>query len=173
MAGENSRVPNRGNQNTNFKSIQSNLYITICRDIYEIFRKYRYIKHLQIITSTNKISPLFTFLQATFTNKILFHWIEHHERLFTENNSSNKGRMKADIVGVRLSDNRQVVFLKMSGAPTDFLNVHTMGDTYKKVQERVDSLNSVLLNFLNYDVRYAKKILSKGSEIALHSDLFF
>ncbi|CAB5394444.1 unnamed protein product [Rhizophagus irregularis] len=44
MAGENSRVPNRGNQNTNFKSIQSNLYITICRDIYEIFRKYRYIK---------------------------------------------------------------------------------------------------------------------------------
>ncbi|GET59042.1 hypothetical protein RhiirA5_367000 [Rhizophagus irregularis] len=51
----------------------------------------------------------------------------------------------------------------MSGAPTDFLNVHTMGDTYKKVQERVDSLNSVLLNFLNYDVRYAKKILSKGS----------
>lgn len=89
--------------------------------------------------------------------------IEHHERLFTENNSSNKGRMKADIVGVRLSDNRQVVFLKMSGAPTDFLNVHTMGDTYKKVQERVDSLNSVLLNFLNYDVRYAKKILSKGS----------
>ncbi|CAB4411009.1 unnamed protein product [Rhizophagus irregularis] len=48
----------------------------------------------------------------------------------------------------------------MSGAPTDFLNVHTMGDTYKKVQERVDLLNSVLLNFLNYDVRYAKKIRS-------------
>jgi hypothetical protein len=22
----------------------------------------------------NKISPLFTYLQATFTNKILFHW---------------------------------------------------------------------------------------------------
>ncbi|PKY39962.1 hypothetical protein RhiirA4_394081 [Rhizophagus irregularis] len=79
-----------------------------------------------------------------------------------ENPATMEGRMKADIVGVRLSYNRQVVFLKMSGAPTDFLNVHTMGDTYKKVQERVDLLNSVLLNFLNYD----------GS-IALHSDLFF
>jgi hypothetical protein len=48
----------------------------------------------------------------------------------------------------------------MSGAPTDFLNTHTVGDTYKKVQERIDSLNSILLNFLNYDVRYAKKIRS-------------
>ena len=68
--------------------------------------------------------------------------------------------MKADIVGVHLSDNRQVVFLEMSGAPTDFLNTHMMGDTCKTVQERVDSLNSVLLNYLNYDVRYAKKIRS-------------
>jgi hypothetical protein len=91
--------------------------------------------------------------------------IEHdieptHERLVAENNSSNKGRMKADMVGVRLSDGRQVVFLEMSGAPTDFLNTHTVGDTYKTVQERIDSLNSILLNFLNYDVRYAKKIRS-------------
>jgi hypothetical protein len=77
-----------------------------------------------------------------------------------ENNSSNKGRMKVDIVGIHLSDNQQVVFLEMSGALTDFLNVHTMGDTYKTVQERVDSLNSVLLNILNYDVRYMKKICS-------------
>ncbi|CAB4419705.1 unnamed protein product [Rhizophagus irregularis] len=68
--------------------------------------------------------------------------------------------MKADIVEVRLSDGRQVVFLEMSSAPTDFLNTHTVGDMYKTVQERIDSLNSVLLNFLNYDVRYAKKLRS-------------
>ena len=91
--------------------------------------------------------------------------IEHdieptHERLVAENNSSNKERMKADIVGVRLSDNRQIVFLEMSGSPTDFLNVHTIGDTYKTIQERIDSLNSMLLNFLNYDIRYADKIRS-------------
>ncbi|RGB33315.1 hypothetical protein C1646_743427 [Rhizophagus diaphanus] len=59
----------------------------------------------------------------------ILHEIEHdieptHERLFTENNSSNKGRMKADIVGVRLSDNRQVVFLKMSMSDTRKKYVH-------------------------------------------------
>ncbi|RIA88276.1 hypothetical protein C1645_251298 [Glomus cerebriforme] len=68
--------------------------------------------------------------------------------------------MKADIVGVRLSDSRQVLFLEMSGAPSNFLNIHTVGDTYKTIQERIDSLNSMLLNFLNYDVRYAKEIRS-------------
>ncbi|CAG8534482.1 2972_t:CDS:2 [Acaulospora colombiana] len=39
--------------------------------------------------------------------------------------------MKADIIGVRLSDSRQVVFLEMSGAPTDFLKAHPIGDTYR------------------------------------------
>ncbi|EXX71879.1 hypothetical protein GLOIN_2v1783702 [Rhizophagus irregularis DAOM 181602=DAOM 197198] len=39
--------------------------------------------------------------------------------------SLNKGRMKADIVGVRLSE---VVFLEMSSAPIDFLNIHAVGN---------------------------------------------
>jgi len=68
--------------------------------------------------------------------------------------------MKADMIGVRLSDSRQVVFLEMSGAPTDFLKPHSIGDTYKTLQERIDSLNSMLLNYLNYDVRFAEKIRS-------------
>ncbi|GET02729.1 hypothetical protein GLOIN_2v1598434 [Rhizophagus clarus] len=113
----------------------------------------------------NKISPLFIYMQATFINKVQFHWIEHdieltHERLVSVGNTTNKNRMKADIIGVRLSDNRQVVFFEMSGAPTDFLKVHPIEDTYKTIQERIDSLNSVLLNYLNYDVRYAAKIRS-------------
>ncbi|CAB4411010.1 unnamed protein product [Rhizophagus irregularis] len=36
-----------------------------------------YIDEIERDRIVNKISPLFTFLQATFTNKILFHWIEH------------------------------------------------------------------------------------------------
>uniref|UniRef100_U9UYK1 Uncharacterized protein n=2 Tax=Rhizophagus irregularis TaxID=588596 RepID=U9UYK1_RHIID len=68
--------------------------------------------------------------------------------------------MKADMVGVRLSDSRQVVFLEMNGAPTDFLKPHSIGDTYKTLQERIDSLNSMLLNYLNYDVRFAERIRS-------------
>ena len=68
--------------------------------------------------------------------------------------------MKADIIGVRLSDSRQVVFLEMSGAPTDFLKAHPVGDTCKTIQERIDSLNSMLLNYLDYDIRFAEKIYS-------------
>ncbi|CAG8533453.1 10494_t:CDS:2 [Paraglomus occultum] len=113
----------------------------------------------------NKISPLFTYMQATFINSIKFHWIEHdveptHERLRFEGNTTNKDRMKADIIGVRLSDSRQVVFLEMSGAPTDFLKAHPVGDTCKTIQERIDSLNSMLLNYLDYDIRFAEKIHS-------------
>ncbi|CAG8746701.1 663_t:CDS:2, partial [Funneliformis caledonium] len=98
--------------------------------IIDVLRHVMSIDEIERDWIVNKISLLFTFLQATFTNKILFHWIEHnieptHERLVAENNSSKKGRMKADIVGVRLSDGCQVVFLEMSGAPTDFLNTHT------------------------------------------------
>ncbi len=83
-----------------------------------------------------------------------------HERLVFEGNTTNKYRMKADMIGVRLSDSRQVVFLEMSGAPTDFLKPHSIGDTYKTLQERIDSLNSMLLNYLNYDVRFAERIRS-------------
>lgn len=113
----------------------------------------------------DKISPLFTYMQATFINKIKFHWIESdieptHERLVFEGNTTNKYRMKADMIGVRLSDSRQVVFLEMSGTPTDFLKPHSVGDTYKTLQERIDSLNSMLLNYLNYDVRFAGRIRS-------------
>ncbi|CAB4445286.1 unnamed protein product [Rhizophagus irregularis] len=113
----------------------------------------------------DKISPMFTYMQATFINKIKFHWIESdieptHERLVFEGNTTNKYRMKADMVGVRLSDSRQVVFLEMNGAPTDFLKPHSIGDTYKTLQERIDSLNSMLLNYLNYDVRFAERIRS-------------
>ncbi|CAB4391193.1 unnamed protein product [Rhizophagus irregularis] len=36
-----------------------------------------YIDEIERDWIVNKISPLLTFLQATFTNKILFHWIEH------------------------------------------------------------------------------------------------
>jgi hypothetical protein len=64
------------------------------------------------------------------------------------------------MVGVRLCDNRQVVFLEMSGAPTAFLEPHTITDACKTIQERVDAVNSLLLNFLDYDVRYAGKIRS-------------
>ncbi|RUP52058.1 LOW QUALITY PROTEIN: hypothetical protein BC936DRAFT_142313 [Jimgerdemannia flammicorona] len=72
--------------------------------------------------------------------------IEHdieptHERLVRDGNTTNKDRLKADMVGVRLCDNRQIVFLEMSGAPTDFLQPHTITDAY-------------------YDVRYAGKIRS-------------
>jgi len=96
---------------------------------------------------------------------IVNHRIEYdieptHERLVSEGNTTNKDRMKADIIGVRLSDSRQVVFLEMSGAPTDFLKAHPIGDTYKTLQERIDSLNSILLNYLNYDVRFAERIRS-------------
>ncbi|KAF0377761.1 hypothetical protein F8M41_012559 [Gigaspora margarita] len=43
----------------------------------------------------NKISPLFTYLQTTFINKIRFHWFEYdfeptHEHLVSEGNTSNK-----------------------------------------------------------------------------------
>ncbi|CAG8596035.1 15211_t:CDS:2, partial [Acaulospora morrowiae] len=91
--------------------------------------------------------------------------IEHdieptHERLVSEGNTTNKGRMKTDVIGVRLSDSRQVVFLEMSGAPTDFLKVHSVEDTCKTLQERIDSLNSMLLNYLNCDVRFAGRIRS-------------
>ncbi|CAJ0918439.1 5039_t:CDS:2 [Entrophospora sp. SA101] len=68
--------------------------------------------------------------------------------------------IKADIVGVRLSDNHQVIFLEMSGAPTDFLKNHPISDANKTLQERMDSLNSVLLNFLCYDVRFVWKVHS-------------
>ena len=67
---------------------------------------------------------------------IVNHRIEYdieptHERLVSEGNTTNKNRMKADIIG-----GQQVVFLEMSGAPTDF----SMGDTYKTLQERIDSM---------------------------------
>ena len=96
---------------------------------------------------------------------IVNHRIEYdieptHERLVSEGNTTNKDRMKADIIGVRLSDSRQVVFLEMSGAPTDFLKAHPIGDTCKTLQERIDSLNSTLLNYLSYDVRFAGRIRS-------------
>ncbi|CAB4483931.1 unnamed protein product [Rhizophagus irregularis] len=83
----------------------------------------------------DKISPMFTYMQATFINKIKFQC--QHTNGF-----------------------RQVVFLEMNGAPTDFLKPHSIGDTYKTLQERIDSLNSMLLNYLNYDVRFAERIRS-------------
>lgn len=64
------------------------------------------------------------------------------------------------MVGVRLCDNRQIVCLEMSGAPTDLLQPHTITDTCKTIQERVDAVNSLLLDFLDYDVRYAGNIRS-------------
>ncbi|CAJ0868936.1 6236_t:CDS:2 [Entrophospora sp. SA101] len=48
----------------------------------------------------------------------------------------------------------------MSGAPTDFLKNHPNSDANKTLQERMDSLNSVLLNFLCYDVRFVWKVHS-------------
>ncbi|KAG9302937.1 hypothetical protein G9A89_022354 [Geosiphon pyriformis] len=116
----------------------------------------------------NKVSPLFTYLEATFINQIQFHWqvIEHdieptHERLVRDGNTTqNKDRLEADMVGVRLCDNRQFVFLEMSGAPTEFLKTHTITDTCKTIQKPIDAVNSSLLNFLDYDVRYAEKICS-------------
>ena len=53
------------------------------------------------------------------------------------------------MVGVRLCDNRQILFLRMSGE-----------DTRKTIRERVDALKSLLWDFLDYDVRYAGKIRS-------------
>ncbi|CAG8484141.1 4296_t:CDS:10 [Ambispora leptoticha] len=115
----------------------------------------------------SKLSPLFVYLEATFINRVRFHWqvVEHdieptHERLVRDGNTTNKDRLKADMVGVRLCDNRQIVFLEMSGAPTDFLQPHTITDVHKTIQERIDAVNSLLLNFLDYDVRYAGKIRS-------------
>ncbi|GBB83430.1 hypothetical protein RclHR1_10150007 [Rhizophagus clarus] len=122
---------------------------------------------IQIKILTYQYTPANQFeeLMIKYIGKVLMDLIEHdieltHERLVSVGNTTNKNRMKADIIGVRLSDNRQVVFFEMSGAPTDFLKVHPIEDTYKTIQERIDSLNSVLLNYLNYDVRYAAKIRS-------------
>ncbi|RUS27762.1 hypothetical protein BC938DRAFT_482769 [Jimgerdemannia flammicorona] len=104
----------------------------------------------------SKVSPLFVYLEATIEHDIE----PTHERLVRDGNTTNKDRLKADMVGVRLCDNRQIVFLEMSGAPTDFLQPHTITDACKTIQERVDAVNSLLLNFLDYDVRYAGKIRS-------------
>uniref|UniRef100_U9U6T8 Uncharacterized protein n=1 Tax=Rhizophagus irregularis (strain DAOM 181602 / DAOM 197198 / MUCL 43194) TaxID=747089 RepID=U9U6T8_RHIID len=53
--------------------------------------------------------------------------------------------MKVDIVGVCMSDGRQVVFLEMSSAPTDFLNTHTMGDFKKELIQNRFTLKTIFL----------------------------
>ncbi|CAG8497284.1 33908_t:CDS:2, partial [Racocetra persica] len=95
-----------------------------------------------------------------YIGKVLMDLIKHdiesiHEHLVIEGNTSNKDRIKANIVGVWLSDSCQVIFLEMSRAPTDFLKNHPVDDVHKTLQEQIDSLNSILLNFLNYNVRFA------------------
>ncbi|CAG8438539.1 3190_t:CDS:2 [Ambispora gerdemannii] len=53
----------------------------------------------------SKLSPLFVYLEATFVNRVRFHWqvIEHdieptHERLVRDGNTTNKDQLKADMV---------------------------------------------------------------------------
>ncbi|CAG8642037.1 7367_t:CDS:2, partial [Diversispora eburnea] len=44
--------------------------------------------------------------------------------------------------------------IEMSGAPTDFLKNHPIDDSHKTLWERIDSLNAILLTFLNYDIQF-------------------
>ncbi|KAF0377762.1 hypothetical protein F8M41_012560 [Gigaspora margarita] len=48
----------------------------------------------------------------------------------------------------------------MSGAPTDFLKNHPIDNVNKSLRERINALDSILINFLRYDVRFAGKICS-------------
>ncbi|CAG8665959.1 3243_t:CDS:2, partial [Paraglomus brasilianum] len=118
---------------------------------------------IKILTLPYSNKNKFEATMIQYIGKVLMDLVEHdieptHERLVRDGNTTNKDRLKADMVGVQLCDNRQIVFLEMSGAPTDFLQPHTITDVHKTIQERIDAVNSLLLNFLDYDVRYAGKI---------------
>jgi hypothetical protein len=71
---------------------------------------------------------------------IVNHRIEYdiestYEQLVSESNITNKNQIKANIIGVWLSDSWQVVFVKMSSTLTDFLKVHPIGSIYKILQK--------------------------------------
>src|SRR2546429_563407 len=111
--------------------------------------------------TVERIVPLFKAIQSVY-KEYIFDWIEVQLDCIKEMKVLFPGfdltLNKADGVGMKVSNNKEIVFIEVSGGPENTVPKHVKEDSEKLIKEAMFGLVSLLRDYLDKNVENVENV---------------